>query len=115
MINFFRSININVLINHVITPQFTFQEATSQQNAFHTCPNACGLTTILPNRKSSQLALHPNALPSIMDWPININFKVSWKLINRPEDWNTTPTKPSPHANYDFNTFSPLKKFKFAK
>ena len=102
-------------MNQIIIYQFTFQEATPQQNAFHTCPNACGLTTIVPNRKSSQLALHPNALPSVMDWPTNMNFKVSGKIINKPEDWNTTPTKPSPHADYDFDTFSPVKKFKFAK
>ena len=42
-------------------------------------------------------------------------FQVSGKLIYKPEDWNTTPTKASPHADYDFDTFSPIKNFKFIK
>ena len=59
--------------------------------------------------------MHPRALPSVMDWPANVNFKVSGKIIKKPVEWNTSPTKATPHADYDFDTLSPVKKFKFNK
>lgn len=100
---------------HYFKSKFTFHDATPQQNAFHSCSYACGLTTVIPNRKASSLILHPKALPSVMEWPSNVNFKVSGKILKKPAEWNITPTKAAPHADFDFDTLSPVKKFKFNK
>ena len=59
--------------------------------------------------------LHPNALPSIMEWPSSPRFKIAGKFVLHPSEWNMTSTKVVPLIEYDFDSISPVKKIKFSR
>lgn len=87
------------------------RHASASQEGFYQVEEVFVVATQAPNHRMNDLTIHPNALPSVVEWPSYDFYTVNGEFLPPPWKWYTRPPTQPVVEEYDYSKKSPIKPF----